>query len=153
MLRHESKHKRLGWFLFIVYLVLLIYMMFFSEELGRVAREDYCYNLELFKEIKRFYVYREQLGMEAFILNTVGNVAGFVPFGFILPVISWAGKRWYVTFLFSFLLSLSIELTQLVLKVGSFDVDDLFLNTLGGILGYAALYVFCLIRRKIYGVK
>ena len=29
-----------------------------------------------------------------------------------------------------------MELLQLVFKVGSFDVDDLFLNTIGGLLGY-----------------
>ena len=39
MLKHDSKHKRLGWFLFIVYLLLVIYLMFFSEELGRTAHE------------------------------------------------------------------------------------------------------------------
>jgi glycopeptide antibiotics resistance protein len=29
-----------------------------------------------------------------------------------------------------------VEVTQLVTRVGSFDVDDLLLNTIGGILGY-----------------
>ena len=38
--------------------------------------------------------------------------------------------------LYTFGLSLAIELIQLVSKVGSFDVDDLMLNTLGGVLGY-----------------
>ena len=33
-------------------------------------------------------------------------------------------------------LSLLVELLQLVFKVGSFDVDDLLLNTIGGLLGY-----------------
>ena len=32
--------------------------------------------------------------------------------------------------------SLLVELLQLVFKVGSFDVDDLLLNTIGGLLGY-----------------
>mgnify|MGYP002239286720 CR=1 FL=1 len=32
--------------------------------------------------------------------------------------------------LYSFELSLLVELLQLVFKVGSFDVDDLFLNTI-----------------------
>ena len=35
-----------------------------------------------------------------------------------------------------FELSLLVELLQLVFKVGSFDVDDLLLNTIGGLLGY-----------------
>lgn len=35
-----------------------------------------------------------------------------------------------------FLASLLVESIQLVSKLGSFDVDDIMLNTLGGILGY-----------------
>lgn len=37
---------------------------------------------------------------------------------------------------YRFELSLMIELSQLVLKVGSCDVDDVLLNTLGCCLGY-----------------
>ena len=60
---------------FIAYLALLVYFLIFSESLGRDASQrDYAYNLELFKEIRRFYIYRKQLGMEAFLLNVFGNV-------------------------------------------------------------------------------
>ena len=38
--------------------------------------------------------------------------------------------------LYSFELSLLVETIQLVTKVGSFDVDDLLMNTLGALLGY-----------------
>ena len=64
--------------------------MFFAESFGRTAdpQSEYAYNLELFKEIKRFYTYREQLGFKAVFLNLVGNVVGFMPFGFFLPVVS-----------------------------------------------------------------
>ena len=34
------------------------------------------------------------------------------------------------------LVSLSFELVQLLAGLGSFDVDDLILNTTGGIAGY-----------------
>ena len=90
----KTKTKRrirtAGWILFILYLILLLYFLFFSEWYGRKnwIEEDYRYNLILFKEIKRFWVYREQLGMQAVLLNLVGNVVGFLPFGFILPILS-----------------------------------------------------------------
>ena len=74
--------------------------------------------------------------MEAFLLNIAGNVVGFMPCGFFLPIISRRSKKFYNTFLFSFCLSLCIEITQLVFRVGSFDVDDMFLNTLGAAAGY-----------------
>ncbi len=109
----------------------------------------------LFKEIRRFYTYREQLGWKAVVLNLGGNVAGFMPFGFILPIVSRRGRRWYNTLLLSFFLSLGIETLQLIWKVGSFDVDDLFLNTVGGILGFVAYRGVqrIRIRRKLRGRK
>ena len=44
-----------------------------------------------------------------------------------------------------FELSLSVECIQLVTKTGCFDVDDIFLNTIGGMLGYL---VYALMQRK-----
>lgn len=139
--------------LFALYLASLMYFMFFSDDFGRSGHEDYAYNLELFKEIRRFYRYRELLGMKAFLLNTVGNVACFMPFGFILPLISRRGGRWYNTFLLSFLFSLLIETIQLVFRVGSFDVDDMFLNTMGGIAGFLCVSALRWIRRWNHGRK
>lgn len=137
MIRNTTRNQKLGWVLFIAYLALLVYFMFFAESFGRAeVQRKYAYNLELFKEIKRFYHYREQLGMKAFLLNIVGNVVGFMPCGFFLPIVSRRGRKWYNAILLCFGLSLCIEVTQLVFRVGSFDVDDLFLNTLGGVLGY-----------------
>ena len=50
-------------------------------------------------------------------------------------------------------MSLCIETVQLVCKVGSFDVDDLLLNTIGGIVGYIFYRVVqeARIRRRIHG--
>ena len=152
MIRNTTKLQKTGWVLFVLYLIALVYFMFFAESMGRTgnAEAEYAYNLELFKEISRFIVYRRQLGWKAVILNLGGNVAGFMPFGFILPIVSRRGRRWYNTFLLGFFLSLCIETTQLVFKVGSFDVDDLLLNTIGGILGFATYKVVqgVRIRRK-----
>jgi glycopeptide antibiotics resistance protein len=41
----------------------------------------------------------------------------------------------------SFLLSVAIEISQYLLSVGSLDVDDVILNTLGGALMYLVLYI------------
>ena len=74
MIRNTTRNQKLGWVLFIAYLTLLVYFMFFAESFGRNPDlREYSYNLELFKEIRRFYKYRKQLGVEAFLLNIVGN--------------------------------------------------------------------------------
>lgn len=100
------------------------------------ARAEYSYNLTLFKEIRRFLLYRNILGWRAVFLNIFGNVLAFMPFGFFLPVIWVRTRHWYITVLLSFAMSLLVETMQLVGKVGSFDVDDLLLNTIGGFAGY-----------------
>ena len=137
MIRNTTKKQKMGWVLFIVYMAAVVYFMFFAESFDRPdVRQEYHYNLILFKEIKRFIIYRDQLGMKAVFLNIVGNAVGFMPFGFFLPIVSRRSRRWYNTVLFGFSFSLAIEITQLVWKVGSFDVDDILLNTIGAALGF-----------------
>ena len=122
MIKNTTKRQKLGWVIFIVYLIFLAYFLFFSEDFGRGShlQEEYAYNLVPFKEIRRFIVYWHVVGIRSFLLNIVGNVVGFMPFGFFLPVISRRSRHWYNTVLLSFL----------------FDVDDMILNTLGGLLGF-----------------
>ena len=52
-----------------------------------------------------------------------------------------------------FFLSLLVEGLQLVTGVGSFDVDDLILNTVGTAAGYLMFRLCLSIRRKQYGKK
>ena len=80
----KHRHRILGAVLFVLYLVLLTYFLFFAEEMGRSpdARAEYSYNLTLFKEIRRFLLYRNILGWRAVFLNIFGNVLAFMPFGF-----------------------------------------------------------------------
>ena len=147
--------RRMGILLFIVYVLLLIYFLFFSEEYGRTARADqaFRYNLVPFLEIRRFWMYREQLGLGTLCINLLGNILGFVPFGCILPVISDQMRNGFVVTLGGFCFSLTAEVIQLVTKAGCFDVDDLILNTFGAALGYV-LFVICNhIRRKYNGKK
>ncbi len=123
--------------LFVLYFAVLFYFLFFSEEMGRTYSErTYHYNLVPFKEIGRFIRYHRTLGTGTVLLNIVGNVAAFVPFGIFLPVFSARCRKVWFTVFYSFELSLLVELLQLVTKVGSFDVDDLILNTIGGLVGF-----------------
>ncbi|MGN0373801.1 MAG: VanZ family protein [Enterocloster sp.] len=137
MIRNTTKRQKLGWVLFILYLCLLAYFMFFSESFGRTDGDrDYAYNLVPFREITRYFKYYRVMGITLFLLNIVGNVAAFMPFGFFLPIISRRSKKWYNTVMFGFVFSLILESLQLVSRVGSFDVDDMLLNTIGAALGF-----------------
>lgn len=126
-----------GWLLFYLYIILLSYFLFFSEHYGReTIMKEYHYNLHLFKEIHRFIQYRQQLGLESFVVNILGNILAFAPFGFLLPMLNKRYRRFFYTSFLCLLFSSCVEMIQLFLKVGIFDVDDIFMNTVGGMLGY-----------------
>lgn len=148
----KTKIRITGWILFICYLMALTYFVFFAESYGRAMEgRDYHYNLEPLKEIMRFWKNRHIIGFFPVFINLVGNVIAFVPFGAILPVLSVNARGLLRAAFFTFELSLVIETVQLVFKVGSFDVDDLILNTLGGIVGYIIFKICNYVRRKMYG--
>lgn len=76
-----------------------------------------------------------------FVYLFFGNILWFVPFG----LVCCAKKQGiWKTLLWTFLLSLTIEVLQFVFSSGYSDVEDLILNTLGGGLGYL---FFCLCYR------
>ena len=86
-------------------------------------------------------------------LNLAGNVIGFLPFGFFLPILSRRLRNGVLVTMSGFGLSLLVESIQLIFKVGCFDVDDLILNTLGAAIGYMLFAVCNYLRRKRYGEK
>lgn len=150
--KSEKLIKALAWIIFTIYIIMLFYFMFFSERYGRtIIHSDYNYNLELLREIKRFWNYRELLGLESVVVNLAGNVAGFIPFGIMIPFLSKKRRNFFLVTLLTLEFSLLIEVTQLITKAGCFDVDDLLLNTLGGSIGYIVFGIvngFCKRWRK-----
>ena len=142
----NKRQKQLGYLgniIFVLYLVVLAYLLFFSENYGRTDTErEYRYNLVLFREIKRYLVYHRQLGIGNVIVNLLGNIAAFMPYGFWLPKINKVCDGWWRILFWSFGFSLGVEIIQLVTKTGAFDVDDLMLNTVGGLLGFVVYKMF-----------
>ena len=88
------------------------------------------------------------------VLQVVFNVLLTVPFGMFVGYYFNLNQKKVI--LFSFLLSLFFELTQLsglyFIYPGSYrlcDVDDLITNTLGGFLGYRIMLIFEKYLRKL----
>ena len=80
------------------------------------------------------------------ITNLAGNIVAFAPFGFLLPIVSRDNRDFLSGLLYSFEFSLFIELIQLSFQVGAFDIDDIILNTLGGVFGF---FMFCILKSKV----
>ena len=96
-----------------------------------------------------FRVFQETWGMPKpkKIAQTAANVVMFVPLGFLLPVAFPKMRNlWKVTLTLA-LLSFAIEFTQ-YFTGRSADIDDLMLNTLGGLLGCLFFFVVSKLFRK-----
>lgn len=142
-----KKHRLLLFILFLLYMSILFYLVLFSEDFGRQASER-SYNLVPFSTISRYINYRENFGELNFYTNIYGNILAFAPFGYFL--FKFQKNKHVLSGLFiPFLLSLAIEVSQYVLRVGSFDVDDMILNTLGGFIVYLSLFIW----KKLGAIK
>ncbi|WP_281943619.1 VanZ family protein [Paenibacillus tyrfis] len=79
------------------------------------------------------------------VKQIAGNILMCAPFGFYAPLLFQQIKSSIRIIISGILFGLCIELSQLIIGVGigffyrSLDVDDIILNTIGVILGYAFL--------------
>ena len=139
--------------LFVVYLVLLFYLVFFRYRvIGNLSTvfnvKNYKYyfrysiNIVPFKTITEYLLNPHNLSFRIRCTNILGNILAFIPFGFFSTVIfkKLRGTKQIITV--SCMFSLCIEVIQLIFLVGSFDVDDIILNTTGGFLGYLLFILF-----------
>ncbi len=117
---HKKALRICSQIIFGAYIILLTYFLFFAESMGRTFESrTYHYNLVLFKEIRRFIVHSESLGTMAVVLNLFGNVAAFIPFGMILPIMHRRFRSFFYMLFLTFEFSLAVEVIQLVCKVGN----------------------------------
>jgi glycopeptide antibiotics resistance protein len=121
--------------LFIIYLTILSNVLFFNYKYGRVSG-DKSYNLEPFKTINNYIKYRQYVSDAIVIRNILGNILAFMPMGFFIPLLSKKTRFFIKIIIISAITSLLVEVIQYKFAVGSFDVDDIILNTLGGFIGY-----------------
>lgn len=121
---------------FMVYIISLFYVVTFQDVSWSTS------NFIPFKEIFRY-----QLFSPSFIKNVFGNMIMFMPYGFFISYFLKLDKKRYVIFL-SLLTSVTIEVTQMIIG-RVFDVDDILLNVIGGILGYLIYRILHNIKEKL----
>ncbi|MDU2241630.1 MAG: VanZ family protein [Paenibacillus sp.] len=86
-----------------------------------------------FYTIAEFFTSRD-IGIGRAFINVGGNIAIFVPLGILAAQIG-NGKSFRMQSLWLLIASLLLEIIQYVLALGSSDIDDILLNTLGGVIG------------------
>lgn len=92
-------------------------------------------NLEPFNKIIETQILVENGHISYLFIEVFGNICMFIPIGFFLPLLWDKFKNPFLTVFVCLFISFSIETIQLILPRGT-DVDDIILNTSGGLIGY-----------------
>ena len=108
-----------------------------AERAGRRLSDGRAVNLVPFRSILQFF---RHFQFNTFMINIVGNIVMFLPWGFGLPLL-WKKRQSVLSaVLFSALLPVFIETVQLFIE-RSVDIDDLILNFAGGMIGAAGYFL------------
>jgi glycopeptide antibiotics resistance protein len=84
-------------------------------------------------------IYLDNLSSAFWVSQMAGNLLLMLPIGLFGPLaLPWL-DRWWRVGLLAILLSSAVELAQLGVPERSADIDDVLVNTLGALLGYALL--------------
>lgn len=114
-----------------LYTIFLLYMMFFAS--GREASEISYLQMRPFITIEHFFT--DDVDNEAFLVNIIGNVCVFSPFGWLGLCIRRFNSLVSITAFFLITITI-IESIQYISGRGVADVDDVFLNTIGMCIGF-----------------
>jgi len=79
------------------------------------------------------------------VINLVGNIALFVPIGFLTPFV-YLKMTWQKSLMLAVAAGLAIEGIEAVFNIGIFDIDDVILNALGVMIGY---WVFAMLTKRM----
>lgn len=129
-------HEELILLLFVTYILLLFELVTIRDvEFGGI-------NWMPFREILRY-----EFGTDLFYRQVIGNIILFIPFGYFATYYAKLTKIRHIFFI-TFITSTTIEVVQRFIG-RSFDVDDIILNVVGGIIGFLLFIGLDAIRKKL----
>ena len=113
-----------------LYALILFFLLFKKKSVGSFR----TINLIPFRTIID-YLFNEDVIVRSFAFsNIMGNIAIFIPLGIYIPLLI-NKKSIFTNSAIVALISLCVEIVQYILVIGTADVDDIILNTIGGLLG------------------
>ncbi|MEC5235845.1 VanZ family protein [Bacillus mycoides] len=141
----------IGWGLFLPYSFVLLFKLLLGRPAFYFGNLKYFFetgdwhsihggliNLVPFRSTIRYLTEFDSYNLDIVLMNTLGNIIIFIPFGFLLPLlfkqinnVKMASKI-FIKFI------LLIESLQLLTFTGVFDIDDIILNMLGALIGYGS---------------
>lgn len=140
--------------IFLLYVSLLADLTLFSGEFGRtggagwnaIAFAQYLHtrvNVIPLRTIRAYFfdLAAGNITVREFVVNILGNLAAFMPFGFFLPLLFAKQKKFHVFLPTMVCIVAAVELLQLLLMTGACDIDDLLINVSGALILWAALKI------------
>ena len=149
----EKNRIRKFWLktLFIIYCILLICILFLNNEYRTNRTLHFSFDKLFSKEHLEInniipfgtiskYIYKminHKINTSIVIVNVLVNLILLAPMGFFVPMLFKEKIKNIKQFLLLILIiTLSIEILQFLTLSGTFDIDDIILNTIGAVIVY-----------------
>lgn len=129
--------KRLKQMLLIGYLVLILYCMFLGFE--RISRFDSFQFDFTITRIPLWIPKHFTLDLLQIWVFALGNLVAFLPLGVLIPLNFRTNSKLFLKSLATFVIGITVlEVLQMLSLLGSFDIGDILINTLGFLIGYVS---------------
>lgn len=92
------------------------------------------------KPFESYYIAFAEGGVEV-MLQIIINIAMFIPVGFLLPCCFRIYEKYRYVLITVIIASVSIELLQLIFRIGLFETDDVINNVFGAMIGLGTYVV------------
>jgi len=130
-----ARQRKIVFALTLSYTILILYFIFLAfGRAGTVDRDTGYTFIFLPDTFFRLPGLSDVLHPSLMDFVSFGNIAAFIPFGILIPLLYRVG---FVRFMTLFILSiLVLETVQALTLLGSFDMNDVIQNSLGAAIGY-----------------
>lgn len=131
-LDEKLKNKKIQKIALVLYSMILIYFLFFAFDRGSIKEgvSNYRYSFE----VNSIPLWLPRNGISKLWIFSLGNLVAFVPLGMLISLVFDSKLIKTMTI---FIISITIsEFVQMITFRGSFDVEDILINSMGVLIGY-----------------
>ncbi|MDQ0113549.1 VanZ family protein [Paenibacillus harenae] len=129
----------------LIYVFIMLHLLLYRD---RYNGGGYSYNIVPLHTIKQYIFFRHHMNWSIWFTNIFGNIVLFIPIGIFAPLFRVKYRNPIRLAAFTIVWIAIIELIQMLAHVGSFDIDDIILNTFGALLGLIFTSIMLFVYRK-----
>lgn len=124
--------KGMRWYTLLLTFLSIVYISFVIE-LTLITRE---HGSRIGSNLKLWGTYGEDPLSQSYMVE---NLLMLIPLGILMGLLFRKMKRIWICLVVSTVATLAVEITQHVTQRGYFQVDDIWLNVLGALIGYVII--------------